>query len=117
MRCLRRRVVFWVVGQGTRGVDPCSSAGIDAGGKPEPAEDGDNDQGGAVEVRAGLSLLDVKVLMRDADGEEPEPQAVDVGRLSDGSGGSSVEICVELEEGRRELDEGSFCSDPVTVLV
>ena len=66
---------------------------------------------------AGLCLLDVKVLMRDANGEEPNSQGMDGSRLSDGIGGSSVEICVELEEGRRELDEGSFPSDPVAVSI
>ena len=52
-----------------------------------------------------------------ANGEEPNSQGMDGSRLSDGIGGSSVEICVELEEGRRELDEGSFPSDPVAVSI
>ena len=115
VRRLRRRVV-WVVCQGTLGVERCSSAGFEADDKSGPAEDGDNDQDGEVEVWTGLCLLDVKVFMRDGAGEEPEEsKAGDVECLSDGSGGSSVEICVELEEGRRELDEGSFRSDTVSV--
>ena len=104
-----------VVRQGTRGVIRFSSAGLDAEAADESPEDGDNDQGGEVEGWAGLCLLDVKVLMRDANGEEPNSQGMDGSRLSDGIGGSSVEICVELEEGRRELDEGSFRSDTVSV--